>query len=55
MKFRELERLVLADGWKFRRCVGSHRQYVHPIKKGKVTIPIHKGNYPIGLINSVLK
>jgi predicted RNA binding protein YcfA (HicA-like mRNA interferase family) len=42
-KPREMEKLILADGWVFKEQVGSHRQYVHPIKPGKVTIPFHKG------------
>lgn len=43
MKPREMERIILADGWVFKEQQGSHRQYTHPIKPGKVTIPFHKG------------
>ena len=39
---KEMERLILADGWRLKNQVGSHRQYVHPIKTGKVTIPFHR-------------
>ena len=39
LKPREMERLILADGWELKAQVGSHRQYVHPTKEGKVTIP----------------
>lgn len=42
LKPREMERLILADGWVLKAQVGSHRQYVHPTKEGKVTIPFHK-------------
>ena len=38
---KELERIILADGWYFVRQKGSHRHYRHPIKQGKVTIPFH--------------
>jgi predicted RNA binding protein YcfA (HicA-like mRNA interferase family) len=31
-------RLVEADGWYLVNIEGSHRQYKHPIKKGRVTI-----------------
>ncbi len=41
MKPREMEKLILSDGWIFKSQQGSHRQYVHPCKKGKVTIPFH--------------
>ncbi len=40
-KPKEMEREVLKDGWVFKEQNGSHRQYVHPTKKGKVTIPFH--------------
>ena len=33
---KELERLILADGWKFNRQNGSHRIYTHPMKSGIV-------------------
>ncbi len=41
MKVRDLISLVEADGWYQMRTRGSHRQYKHPVKKGRVTIPGH--------------
>lgn len=38
LKVSEMIRLLEADGWRFERQRGSHRQYVHPTKPGKVTI-----------------
>ena len=55
MNFRELEKLILADGWRRKKCVGSHYQYVHPVKSGKVTIPNHGGDFPKAVVQSVLK
>ncbi len=43
IKPREMEKLILADGWLFKEQNGSHKQYIHPIKPGRVTIPFHKG------------
>lgn len=43
MRFREVERLITQDGWHQVSQVGSHHQYKHPTKPGKVTIPEHKG------------
>ena len=43
LKPREMEKIILADGWVFKEQNGSHRQYVHPTKEGKVTIPFHQG------------
>lgn len=55
MKPREIEKLILADGWVFKSQVGSHRSYVHPIKPGKVTIPVHVKDIPKGTENSIKK
>ncbi|MDO4615656.1 MAG: type II toxin-antitoxin system HicA family toxin [Lachnospiraceae bacterium] len=38
---REMEKIILKDGWLLKNEVGSHRHYIHPTKKGKVTIPFH--------------
>ena len=51
----EMEKIILADGWMFKAQVGSHRQYVHPNKEGKVTIPFHAKDIPKGTENSILK
>lgn len=55
MRVRELEKLILKDGWYFVRQIGSHRHYKHPTKKGKVTIPNHSGDVDKGTANSILK
>lgn len=39
----QMEKILFADGWYFYAQCGSHRQYKHPVKKNKVTIPFHKG------------
>ena len=43
MRFREVEKMLLADGWYEVKIVGSHHQYKHPTKKGKITITEHGG------------
>lgn len=43
LKPSEMERILFDDGWVFHTQKGSHRQYKHPNKPGKVTIPFHKG------------
>jgi len=55
MTFRELEKIIIANGWKYKSCVGSHYQYTHPTKSGKVTIPYHKGDISKLVVNSVYK
>ncbi|MGH2389114.1 MAG: type II toxin-antitoxin system HicA family toxin [Chloroflexota bacterium] len=44
-KVRDIIAEVEADGWTFLRQVGSHRQYKHPSKPGKVTIPGKLGDH----------
>jgi predicted RNA binding protein YcfA (HicA-like mRNA interferase family) len=38
VKFRELIRQLEADGWRLVAQRGSHQQYEHPTKAGKVTV-----------------
>jgi predicted RNA binding protein YcfA (HicA-like mRNA interferase family) len=38
-RVRDLIKQVEADGWYLVGQRGSHRQYKHPTKKGRVTIP----------------
>ena len=53
---REMIKRVEADGWIEVNTVGSHRQYKHPTKKGRVTIAgrPNKDLHPT-LANSILK
>ncbi|MCL1910908.1 MAG: type II toxin-antitoxin system HicA family toxin [Leptospirales bacterium] len=55
MKFQEIERMLLNDGWSLKTVKGSHHQYTHPSKSGKVTIPYHAGDIAPVIINSILK
>lgn len=55
MRFRELEKTILNDGWYLVNVSGSHYQYKHPSKPGKVTIPNHRGDIPLRVANSILK
>jgi predicted RNA binding protein YcfA (HicA-like mRNA interferase family) len=56
MKVSEVIRLVEADGWQLVATRGSHRQYKHPQKTGKVTIAGKPSvDVPPGTLNSILK
>ena len=58
MKYRDLVKLIEADGWAVDRVAGSHFQYRHPVKSGTVTIPGGgklSRDAPPGIVNSVLK
>lgn len=56
MKVREVIRLIESDGWYLAATRGSHRQYKHPAKPGRVTIAGHPGDdLAPGTFNSILK
>jgi predicted RNA binding protein YcfA (HicA-like mRNA interferase family) len=38
MKYREIIKQIEQDGWRLIHTVGSHQQYKHPTKPGRVTI-----------------
>jgi len=48
-------KIIEQVGWELVHTAGSHRQYKHPIKKGRVTIPHPNKDLPIGTLNSILK
>jgi predicted RNA binding protein YcfA (HicA-like mRNA interferase family) len=56
MKVRDLIKLIEADGWYIVTTKGSHRQYKHSAKPGRVTIAGHMhDDLAPGTLNSVLK
>jgi predicted RNA binding protein YcfA (HicA-like mRNA interferase family) len=56
MKVREAIDLVEADGWFLVATRGSHRQYKHPSKRGRVTIAGKPSDdVAPGTLNSILK
>jgi predicted RNA binding protein YcfA (HicA-like mRNA interferase family) len=55
MTVRQLLKILRQDGWIKKQQKGSHLQLEHPIKKGKVTVPIHGGDIPKGTLNAILK
>jgi predicted RNA binding protein YcfA (HicA-like mRNA interferase family) len=56
MKFREIIRLVEEDGRRIVTQRGSHRQYEHPSRPGKVTIAGRPGaDVPVGTAANILR
>lgn len=56
MKVRDLIKMLEEDGWYLVVTKGSHRQYKHPTKPGRVTIAGHPNDdLAPGTLNSVLK
>ena len=55
MNSREVIRRLLDDGWFEVAQVGSHRQFKHAGKAGRVTVPHPKRDIPVGTLKSVEK
>ncbi len=56
MKVREVIKILRTDGWIQITTRGSHRQFKHPTKSGKVTVAGKPSvDIPPGTLNSILK
>ena len=55
MKSSEIIKILKKDGWIIHNIRGSHHQFKHPLKKGKVTVPHPKSDLPLGTVKSILK
>ncbi len=56
MKVREVIKIIEADGWILVKTKGSHRQFKHPEKPGKVTVPGNLSkDMPIGTLTNIWK
>ncbi len=50
---REVIRILKNDGWYEVNCVGSHHQFKHPSKKGRVTVKHPDKDIPIKTLKSI--
>ncbi|HVR48527.1 MAG TPA: type II toxin-antitoxin system HicA family toxin [Pseudorhodoferax sp.] len=55
MDSRTLIKQLKADGWTLVHTVGSHHQFRHPTKPGRVTVPHPKKDLPLGTVKSIIK
>ena len=56
MKVREVIDLLQRDGWSIVVTRGSHRQFKHPMKSGRVTVAGKPSDdVAHGTLNSILK
>lgn len=46
---------IKADGWLLVHTAGSHHQFKHPAKPGKVTVPHPKKDLPLATVRSILQ
>jgi predicted RNA binding protein YcfA (HicA-like mRNA interferase family) len=56
MKVRDVIRRLLDDGWVRVAQKGSHRQFKHPTKYGKITVPGKPSDdLPQGTLRSIFR
>jgi predicted RNA binding protein YcfA (HicA-like mRNA interferase family) len=50
---KEVIAILLENDWYLERVKGSHHQYKHKNKNGKVTVPHPKKDLPLGTLKSI--
>jgi predicted RNA binding protein YcfA (HicA-like mRNA interferase family) len=55
MNSREAIRRLVDAGWFEVTQVGSHKQFTHATKTGRVTVPHPKRDLPLGTLKSIEK
>jgi predicted RNA binding protein YcfA (HicA-like mRNA interferase family) len=55
MKSRDVIARLKEEGWILVNTRGSHQQFKHPTKKGRVTVPHPKKDLPTGTLKSIYK
>lgn len=55
MKSKDIIKLLKQHGWVLSHQKGSHQQFKHAVKSGRVTVPHPKRDLPIGTVKSILK
>lgn len=53
MDSRNILKILKQNGWSEAAKAGSHSQFRHPNKKGRVTVPHPKKDIPIGTLKSI--
>ncbi|NVN84721.1 MAG: type II toxin-antitoxin system HicA family toxin [Rhodopseudomonas sp.] len=53
MNSRDIIAALKADGWVQVAQKGSHRQFKHPTKPGRTTVPHPKRDVPLGTLRSI--
>ncbi len=57
MKYRDIIKMIEADGWYWVTTRGSHRRYKHPTKPNFIIVPAHNlgSDVKIGIEKKILK
>jgi len=55
MHSRDVIKRLMADGWVRNHVKGSHYQFKHPCKPGKVTVPHPNRDLPVGTLHNIYR
>ncbi|MGL5872802.1 MAG: type II toxin-antitoxin system HicA family toxin [Xenococcaceae cyanobacterium] len=55
MNSREIIARLNQDGWILTNVRGSHHNYKHPTKPGRVTVPHPKKDLPLGTVRNIFR
>ena len=55
MTSRDIIARLKAEGWELADVRGSHHQYKHPLRSGRVTVPHLKKEFPKGTLRSLFR
>lgn len=55
MKSGDVIKRLEEDGWYLLHVKGSHHQFKHPEKPGKITVPHPKKDLPVGTLRSLFR
>jgi predicted RNA binding protein YcfA (HicA-like mRNA interferase family) len=55
MHSRDVIKLLKKEGWYEVNQVGSHKQFKHPVRRGRVTVVHPDRDIPIGTLKSIEK
>jgi len=55
MRSSEIIRLLQEDGWFVHTIRGSHHQFKHAVKSGKMTVPHPRSDLPKSTVRSIFK
>jgi predicted RNA binding protein YcfA (HicA-like mRNA interferase family) len=55
MDSRQILKRLQAEGWQLARIRGSHHQFTHPEKPGRVTVKHPDSDIPVGTLRSIEK
>lgn len=55
MDSKNIIKRLKKEGWYHVNTVGSHQHFKHPTKKGKITVPHPRKDFPKGTLNNIFK